>query len=62
MTISLAELFLLCWAILVTGFYLSVRVQHRKFVLMTDAVLRAVADNKASIVVEDDKVTVKGEF
>lgn len=29
---------------------------------MTDAVLRAVADNKASIVVEDDKVTVKGEF
>lgn len=62
MTISLAELFLLCWAILVTGFYLSAKIQHRKFVLMTDAVLRAVATNKASIVVEDDKITVKGEF
>ena len=62
MTISLAELFLICWAVLITGFYLSAKIQHRKFVLMTDAVLRAVANNKASIVVEDDKITVKGEF
>jgi len=28
--------------------------------MMTDAVLRAVANNKANIVIEDDKVTVKG--
>lgn len=63
MTISLAELFLLCWAILVTGFYLSAKIQHRKFVLMTDAVLRAVATNKAKIIIEDDDhVSVKGEF
>ncbi len=63
MTISLTELALLCWAILVTGFYLSERSQYKQFVKMTAFALRAVAEKKATIAIDDDdKVTVKGEF
>jgi hypothetical protein len=63
MTISITELILLCWAILVTGFYLSERARHRQFVKMTDAVLRAVANKKANIIIkDDDNLTVEGTF
>jgi hypothetical protein len=63
MNLSIAEVFLLCWAITVTGFYLVERSRHRLFAKMTIAVLRAVATNKASITINDDgNLDVQGEF
>jgi hypothetical protein len=61
MTISITELILLSWAILITGFYLSERAKRREFTKVTYAVLRAVANKKANIVIkDDDNITVEG--
>ena len=63
MSLSIAEVFLLCWAITVTGFYFAERSRHRQFAKMTIAVLHAVAKNKASITItKDGNLDVQGEF
>lgn len=63
MNITITELVLLCWAMLGTGFYLAERSKFKNFVHMTDAVLRAVANKKATVVIEDDdNVTIEGSF
>jgi uncharacterized membrane protein len=63
MSLSIAEVFLLCWAITVTGFYFVERKNHRKFAVMTISVLRAVATNKASVTITNDgSLDVQGEF
>jgi hypothetical protein len=63
MNLSIAELFLLCWAITVTGFYLVERRNHRKFAMITIKVMQAVAKNEASITLtKDGNIDVQGEF
>jgi hypothetical protein len=54
MNLSIAEIFLLCWAITVTGFYLVERSNLNKYKKFMDFVMTGVANKQIDVSEDED--------